>query len=216
MPSTIILCLIYSLFFCTQKCHRSFILSFTLHFSLYHPFLVPSVRSSISLLILSLPKLSDFFHHILYLPPCPFFLPLSYPPNTPRPFFSQYKFLSCRPPRQATKTADWSYSQMYSANIDCFSPRATDWIPWTKPLFRCAVKWLHCFLQISRTSSGVDLYNSGGGSLLEHVDVILKWGAGCHSNHMMRQAGLFKGIQLLLAFPSASHQSSEKDMNTKT
>lgn len=30
------------------------------------------------------------------------------------------------------------------------------------------------------------------------VDNILKRGAGCHGNHMMRQAGLFKGIQLLL------------------
>lgn len=43
------------------------------------------------------------------------------------------------------------------------------------------------------------------------MDDILKRGAGCHSNHMMRQAGLFKGIQLLLAFPSASHTGPVKD-----
>lgn len=45
----------------------------------------------------------------------------------------------------------------------------------------------------------------------KRVDKILKWGAGCHGNHMMRQAGLFKGIQLLLAFSSASRRSRGKD-----
>lgn len=47
----------------------------------------------------------------------------------------------------------------------------------------------------------------------ERVDDILKRGACCHSNHMMRQAELFKGIQLPPVFPSASHRSSKRQRN---
>lgn len=47
------------------------------------------------------------------------------------------------------------------------------------------------------------------------VDDILKRGAGCHGNHMMRQTGLFKGIQLLLVFLSAPVQEKRQRRRKK-
>lgn len=49
----------------------------------------------------------------------------------------------------------------------------------------------------------------------KRVDDILKRGAGCHGNHMMRQAGLFKGIQLLLVFLSAPVQEKRQRRRKK-
>lgn len=100
-------------------------------------------------------------------------------------------------------TVEWIDPQMHSSHIDYFSYNG-----FAATLNNNYVPLCGCIAlaNLSFCRAAARTYNAQVEEASQkRVDNILKQGAGCHSNHMMRQAGLFKGIQLLLAFPSASH-----------